>query len=205
MMQNETFQPEICFLLPMKHFMTICCFVLVLVIFVPSNSFAQKTPKAKDVLLFEISKYTNPGGYRGPSYSKNILFIYQSGRVACKSTSHDPHGKKIETVKNKCFQLNKEKITELTELAEQTDFLEAENSYKFFNGGVDYGKSFSIIFYGKSVEKAIHLTNQRQSQNDIPLPESVTLFLKKIAEIDATMEVKYELGEESKRELPILQ
>ncbi len=189
----------------MKNLLTIFCTILLLLIFLQDTSFAQKTPKAKDVLLFEISKLSNPGGYRGPSYSQNILLIYQSGRVACKSTRHDPRGKKIEGNKTKCFQLKKEKITDLTELAEQTDFLEAENSYRFFNGGVDFGKTFSIIFYGKSGEKEIYLTNPRQSRNDIPLPESVATFLKKIAEIDAGMEVKYELGEESKGILPILQ
>lgn len=178
----------------MKNLLILFYTALLLMVFLQDTSFGQKKAKTKDVLLFEISKHINPGGYWGPSYSENILFIYQSGRVACKSTSHGPRGKKFVSNKPKCFQLNKEKITDLTELAEQTDFLEAKDSYRFFGGGVDHGKSFTIIFYRETGEKEIYLTNPRQSENDIPLPESVTKFMKKIAEIDAQMEVKYELG-----------
>ena len=180
----------------MKNLITIGCAVLLLMVFLQSNSFAQKTQKAKDVILFEVSKYLNPGGIRRGS--QRTLFIYRSGRIACKSVSYNPRGKKIEITKNNCFQMSKKKIIGLTELAEQTDFLEAGGSYSFFDGGVDYGKTLSIIFYRESGEKEIYLTNPRRTPNKNPLPESVTLFLKKIAEIDKTMEVKYELGEKSK-------
>ncbi len=178
----------------MKNLITIGCAVLLLMVFLQSNSFAQKTQKAKDVILFEVSKYLNPGGIRRGS--QRTLFIYRSGRIACKSLSYNPLGKKVETTNNNCFQISKKKIDELTELAEQTDFLEAEDSYQFFGGGVDYGKTFSIIFYRESGEKEIFLTNPRRSPNDNSLPESVAKFIEKIAEIDKMMEVKYELGEE---------
>ena len=134
----------------MKNLITICCTILLSMIFLQNDSFAQKTPQAKNVILFEISKSLNPGGIKRAS--QRTLFIYRSGRIACKSVSYNPRGKKIEITKNNCFQMSKKKITGLTELAEQTDFLEAGGSYSFFDGGVDYGKTFSIIFYRESGE-----------------------------------------------------
>jgi hypothetical protein len=164
-------------------------------VFLQISSFAQKTPKPKEVLPFEISKYSASGGFR--TSSKSVLLIYQSGRIDCQSSRYDPRGKKIESRKNKCFQISKEKITELTELAEKTDFLEAKDDYSFFAGGADYGKDFSITYFKADGEKNIRLTNPRQSENNIELPESVTSFIEKIAEIDETMEIEREIETKS--------
>lgn len=171
----------------MKSLIRIFCIVSFLMFFLQISSFAQRTPNPREVLLFEISKYAAPGGFR--TSSTKVLLIYKSGRIDCQSSHYDPRGKKIESRKNKCFQISKEKITELTELAEKTDFLEAKDDYSFFVGGADYGTEYSITYFKADGEKNIRLTNPRQSENNIELPESVTSFIEKIAEIDETMEV----------------
>jgi hypothetical protein len=155
---------------------------------------AQK--KAAETPVFEIEKYTNPGGGgMGRRFSSSTTFyFYKSGRIACKTLSYDPRGKAVRTNKPKCLQTSRAKMNDLTELAEKPDFLEAKDSYRFFNGGVDFGKSFSITYFRKNAAKKIYLTNPRRSENDVPLPESLTLFLKKIAEIAEDLEVKYELS-----------
>lgn len=160
-------------------------------------SFAQQKSQARDVLVFEISRTSNPGGYRGNLTSSHIFNFYQSGRIACGSISYDPRGKQIKSKRMKCIQISKSKIEELIELAEQTDFLEAKDSYSFFAGGVDHGKTFSIRYFRKNGKKEIFLTNPKQSGNDIPLPPSVTTFLQRISEINETLKVDYELGEKS--------
>ncbi len=158
-----------------------------------ANSFAQKKPRIKDVLLFEIEKSRNPGSAGGRRLSSSrIIYIYKSGRIACRLVGYDPRGKELKFNRSRCSQISKEKIGELTALAEQTDFREAKYAYKFFKGGVDFGNSFSITYFGKNARQEILLTNPRIAQNDSPLPESLTAFLKKIAEIDEAMEVEYE-------------
>jgi hypothetical protein len=158
---------------------------------------AQKKPRLTDVLLFEIGKFTNPGGGgMGRRLSAlKTFYIYKSGRIACKTLRYDLYGKEIRTGKTRCLQISKEKIADLIATAENPDFLDAQSSYRFFRGGVDYGNSFSIAYFGKNAQKKITLTSPRLTKNDLPLPESLTVILKKLAEIDEDMEVKYELAQ----------
>ena len=156
---------------------------------------AQKKAAA-ETPVFEIEKHAYPGGGgMGRRFGSSATFyFYKSGRIACKSLRYDPRGKEIRANKPNCLQVSRAKMDELTELAEKPDFLDAPESFQFFMGGVDYGKSFSIIYFRKNSVKKIDLTTPRISDNDAPLPESLATFLKKIAEIGADLAVKYELS-----------
>lgn len=178
-----------------KFLITICCAVLLSMIFLQKDSFAQKTSKAKEAILFEIRKYSGSGGVW--TSSEKSLYIYQSGRIAFKSTSKVPfgprRGENIVSKTNRCFQITKEKLSELIELAGNTDFLESNDRYLFFAGGVDWGASFTINHIAEGGNKSISLTDIKGSKNAAPLPDSVTSFIDKIAEIDETMKIKREI------------
>lgn len=150
--------------------------------------------KSKDVLLFEIDKYSNPGGGgMGRRLSSlDTFFIYKSGRIACKSLSYDPRGKEIKSNKSKCLQISRTKVSELLELAEQTDF--QTKKYQYFAGGVDWGKSLSITYFNNNGNKEIFLTNPKQANNIAQIPISLEKFLDKLGEISKTLKVEYELG-----------
>ena len=182
-----------------KQFLLVIFVALLLCL--QENSFAQRKPKPKDALVFEISKSSSPGGggMGRRFHTSSTFYFYQSGRIDCQSIRYDERQKEIKSVKSKCIQINKVLINELVELAELADFLEAKDSYIFFSGGgVDYGnKSFSIRYYRKTGEKEISLTTRSSFSNGGPIPQSVTTFLQKIGEIDEAMRVKYEFRDTS--------
>ena len=174
-----------------KKFLVVGFFALLLCI--QENSFAQRKPQPKDAMVFEIEKISNPGSMGRSRTSTHIFYFYASGRVACRSTTYDPRGKEFKSFRSKCVQLTKAKISELIELAEKTDFLEAKEDYRFFRGGKDHGTWLSIVFYRKEGNKTIDLTIPRQSENNGALPASVTVFLEKIAVIDDNLQVEREI------------
>ncbi len=167
--------------------------IYILLFFTLTISLSAQT-KTKDRLLFEIKKFSSPGGggMGNRLNSSNSFFIYQSGRIACKSLRYDPRGKEIKGNKSKCLQISKAKINELTELAEQTDF--QTESYQYFNGGVDWGKSLTIIYFKKGGNKEVGLGNPRQIDAKTQIPLSLEKFLTKLGEISETLKVEYELG-----------
>lgn len=157
------------------------------------DGFSQKNKTNSDdqILLFNFEKYYNPGTGAGPRRGSIVVgHFYKSGRIACDVTTYDPRGREVKWKKVKCFQISQEKLDELIELAEQKDFLEAKPDYGFFIGGADYGTSLSLIIYRKDDEKKIYFTNPRHSENYESLPQSLTTFLQKIAEIDDIFAVK---------------
>ena len=153
--------------------------------------------KSKDVLLFEIENYSNPGSADGIKRSStSTYFIYQSGRIACKSLSHSPHGKEFRGNRSKCFKLSQTKIKELTELAGQNDFQTAD--YQYFLGGIDWGKYFNIKYFSKSGNKEIRLLSlfpHQQNKSTTEISPSLKKFLTKLVEIDEGLKVEYELSE----------
>lgn len=166
--------------------------LLTLLFFTLTISSSAQT-KTKDLLLFEIESFSSSGGggMGMRRSSKSAYFIYQSGRIACKSLSYNPQGKEIGGNKSKCLQISQTKINELIKLAEQDDFQTAD--YQYFEGGVDWGKSFSITYFGKNGKKEINLTNPRQTENTAQIPPSLERFLTKLGEISDGLKVEYEL------------
>ncbi|MEK7724669.1 MAG: hypothetical protein AAB336_10000 [Acidobacteriota bacterium] len=149
--------------------------------------------KTKDALLFEIEKYSNPGGSRRLS-SSNTFYFYQSGRIDCQKYKRDfqktTTGKKV-----KCFQTTATKISELVKLAEDPDFQSAKESYILFSGGYDWGKSFYIDYLGGNKKKTIKLIHSRFGDDGLEqIPDSLEKFLTKLGEIDEGLKVEYELG-----------
>lgn len=163
-----------------------------LILFALTISLSAQT-KNKDVLLFEIEKFSSPGGggMGNRLNSTNTFYFYQSGRITCKSLRYDPRGKEIRGNKSKCLQISKAKINELTELAEQSDF--QTESYQYFNGGADWGKSMTITYFKKGGNKEIRLTPPRRTVYSGIIPVSLNRFLSKLGEISKTLKVEDEL------------
>ena len=172
-------------------------FVMAKCIFVSFFLTSSQTPHSdsKDVLLFEIENFSNPGSADGIKRSStSTYFIYQSGRIACKSLSHSPHGKEFRGNRSKCFKISQTKIKELTELAGQNDFQTAD--YQYFWGGRDWGKYFNIKYFSKSGNKEVRLISlfpSQQTESTAQISPSLEKFLTKLGEIDEGLKVTREI------------
>jgi hypothetical protein len=159
-----------------------------LVISLPLTNCAQTklSNKPSDVQLFEISDI-----YRNNMKSSSTdYYFYQSGRIDCQKSKYDFRKKTIGK-KVKCFQTSVAKMSELVKLAEGTDFQSAKESYTFFSGGYDWGKSFHISYLSRNAEKTVKLIHSRFGDDGIePIPPALRMFLQKLGEIDEKMKVK---------------
>ena len=164
----------------------IICFLLFFALTIPLS--AQS--KSKDVLLFEISRAYQSG----PKSSSTTFYFYQSGRIDCQTESRRLAYKTIRGKKSKCRQTSPAKISELVKIAEETDFQTANEKYKFFSGGIDWGPSLYITYFSRKTEKNIRLGFAKFGLEQVePIPALLKKFLAKIGEIDEKLKVADEL------------
>lgn len=142
--------------------------------------------KSKDVLVFEIVKdYVNT-----PKISGTTFYFYQSGRIDCRKSQRSLGKKTINSKKAKCFQTTPAKISELIKIAEESDFRQAKENYKFFKGGIDWGNSVYITYFSQNGEQGINLVFTDFQVE--PIPSSLKKFLQKMGEINGALKVETE-------------
>jgi hypothetical protein len=157
-------------------------FLLVLAfVFVPFNTSAQNKQPSKpaDKLVFEV---VSNGWANGRVHAYTLRF-YKTGRVIYeKASSRFQREKYRITGTSRVAAI---KISELIELADQPDFLNAKDRYKAFPMGADWGNSKSVIYFRKSGKQTIELAPYRSRHEEMaePLPESLKEFLSKVSEI----------------------
>lgn len=189
-----SFSLPIFFKLKIKNTSKVICFLLFFALIIPLS--AQS--KSKDTLVFEITDiYSN-----NMKSSSTTFYFYQSGRIDCQKYNRDFQknrtGKKI-----KCFQTSAEKISELANLAESSDFKPAKESYILFSGGYDWGRSFYIDYLTAKGKKTIKLGHSRFGDDGIEaIPFSLKMFLQKIGEIDEKMKIQYSFPKPNRNNLP---
>ena len=160
----------------------------ILIFFALTFSLSAQT-KSKDMLIFKIGKSAGSP----QNYSFVTFYFYQSGRIDCQKYQSVRMAKKLRTKKAKCLQTSPAKISELIKIAEESDFRQAEESYNFFEGGIDWGSSLSIIYFSRNGQKEIELDHSKFGEKLEPIPSALKKFLEKIGEINKTLKVEYEL------------
>ena len=167
-----------------NYLKTILCnlFLLTCVFGLADYSFSQKSKlKNSDEIIFEFFR----GSFANAKRRENSLFIYKSGRIECEFST-EISGKKSDRLKKNCLQISQTKINELIKIAEMPDFLNAEESYTIFDGGIDNSKWAGITYYRKKGDKDIDFTSDEGVREDEEnaLPKAVNNFLTKIKEIE---------------------
>lgn len=159
-------------------------FLLLICFFLLTNCAFTKS----DEVLFKFVR----GSFENLKTREEILLIYKSGRIECESFSKDYGKQFLEPLKPPCLQISRERVNELTKLAEDEDFLKAAKSYKVFERGVDYGYWAVITYYRKGGEKTVELDNKYHHETADSLPKSVEKFLEKLEEIENQSKKNYE-------------
>lgn len=171
-----------------NYLKTIACnlFLLTCIFGLADYSFPQKSKlKNSDEIVFEFFR----GSFANAKRREISLFIYKSGRIECEFST-EISGKKSDRLQKNCLQISKTKINELIKIAEMPDFLNAEESYSIFNGGIDNSKWAGVTYYRKKGDKDIDFTSDEGVREDEEnaLPKAVSNFLTKIKEIEKLIE-----------------